>query len=53
MRLCGEMNNGINLMAPQEFLNQRFTAFVLPVKVAGLESFPVRVIGFESEEVPG
>ncbi len=35
----------------QEFLNQRFTAFVLPVKVAGLEAFPVRVIGIEWEEV--
>jgi arylformamidase len=37
----------------QEFLNRRFTAFVLPVKVAGLEAFPVRVIGIEWEEVKG
>jgi arylformamidase len=36
-----------------EFLNRRFTAFILPVKVAGLEAFPVRVIGIEYEEVLG
>lgn len=32
------------------FLNQRFTSFILPVKVAGAEAFPVRVIGIEWEE---
>lgn len=30
-----------------EFLNQRFTSFILPVKIARLESFPVRVVGVE------
>jgi arylformamidase len=35
-----------------EFRNQRFTAFVLPVKVAGLEAFPVRVVGIEWKEEP-
>lgn len=35
-----------------EFLNQRFTAFILPVKVAGLEAFPVRAIGIIWEEAP-
>lgn len=30
-----------------EFLNQRFTAFVLPIKVARLEAFPVRVVGIQ------
>lgn len=34
----------------QEFLDRRFTAFVLPVKVARLEAFPVRVVGIEWEE---
>ncbi|OGO70903.1 MAG: hypothetical protein A2Z49_02550 [Chloroflexi bacterium RBG_19FT_COMBO_56_12] len=33
----------------QEFLNQRFTTFILPVKIARLEAFPVRVIGVEWE----
>jgi kynurenine formamidase len=33
-----------------EFLNRRFTAFILPVKIAKLEAFPVRVIGIEWEE---
>jgi arylformamidase len=31
------------------FLNQRFTTFILPVKIKGIESFPVRVIGVEWE----
>jgi arylformamidase len=31
------------------FLNQRFMTFILPVKIAGLEAFPVRVIGVEWE----
>jgi arylformamidase len=35
-----------------EFLNQRFTAFILPVKVKRLEAFPVRAIGIQWEEVP-
>lgn len=30
-----------------EFLNQRFYTFILPVKVKGAESFPVRVIGVQ------
>ncbi len=30
-----------------EFLGQRFTAFILPVKVAKLEAFPVRVVGIQ------
>jgi kynurenine formamidase len=33
-----------------ELLNQRFWAFVLPVKIAGLEAFPVRVAGVQWEE---
>jgi arylformamidase len=32
-----------------ELLNQRFWAFVLPVKIAGLEAFPVRVAGVQWE----
>jgi arylformamidase len=32
-----------------EFLNQRFSAFILPVKIAGLEAFPVRVVGIQWE----
>ena len=34
----------------EEFLNQRFYAFILPVKLRGAEAFPVRVIGMEMEE---
>ncbi|NLG70688.1 MAG: cyclase family protein [Chloroflexi bacterium] len=30
-----------------EFLNQRFYTYILPVKVRGAESFPVRVIGVQ------
>ena len=33
-----------------EFLNQRFSTFILPVKIAGVEAFPVRVIGLEWEQ---
>jgi arylformamidase len=33
-----------------ELRNQRFMAFVLPVKVKGLEAFPVRVVGVQWEE---
>jgi arylformamidase len=33
----------------EAFLNQRFTTFILPVKIKGIESFPVRVIGIEWE----
>ena len=29
----------------QEFLNQRFTTYILPVKLKGAEAFPVRIIG--------
>jgi arylformamidase len=36
-----------------EFLNLRFTAFLLPVKIAGIEAFPVRAIGIEWEEASG
>jgi len=32
-----------------ELLEQRFTTFILPVKIAGLEAFPVRVIGVQWE----
>jgi arylformamidase len=35
------------------FLNQRFTTFILPVKIKGIESFPVRVIGIEWETQQG
>lgn len=35
----------------RELLNQRFTAFILPVKVAKLEAFPVRAVGVQWEEV--
>jgi arylformamidase len=30
-----------------EFLNQRFYTYLLPVKIAGVESFPVRAIGVQ------
>jgi len=30
-----------------EFLNQRFYTFILPPKIKGAESFPVRVIGVQ------
>lgn len=33
----------------QEFLNKRFFTFILPVKLAGAEAFPVRIIGMEME----
>ena len=35
-----------------EFLNQRFTTCILPVKVTKLEAFPVRAIGIQWEEDP-
>jgi arylformamidase len=31
----------------EEFLNQRFYTYILPVKLAGAEAFPVRVIGVQ------
>ncbi len=31
----------------QEFLNQRFITYILPVKLKGAEAFPVRIIGIE------
>lgn len=33
-----------------QLLNKRFASFVLPVKIAGAEAFPVRVVAFELEE---
>ena len=33
----------------EAFLNQRFMAFILPVKIATLEAFPVRVVGIDWE----
>lgn len=32
-----------------QLLDKRFVAFILPVKIMGLEAFPVRVIAFEME----
>jgi arylformamidase len=36
-----------------ELLKERFMAFVLPVKVVGLEAFPVRVVGVQWAEGKG
>jgi arylformamidase len=33
-----------------EFLNERFVCFILPVKIKGVEAFPIRMIGVSDEE---
>jgi kynurenine formamidase len=31
----------------EAFLNQRFYTYILPIKIAGAEAFPARVIGVQ------